>query len=47
MSYTSLPMDCLRMVFNLFPSWKRAAEVKKLGEIYICRFINVDSGNII
>ncbi|CAH8388347.1 unnamed protein product [Eruca vesicaria subsp. sativa] len=27
----SLPMDCLKMVFNLFPNWKRATEVKKLG----------------
>ncbi|KAG5374685.1 hypothetical protein IGI04_039281 [Brassica rapa subsp. trilocularis] len=32
MSNTSHPfMDCLKMVFNLFPNWKRATEVKKLG----------------
>jgi len=26
-------MDCLQMVFKLFPNWKREAEVKKLGKI--------------
>uniref|UniRef100_A0A1J3GKC1 glutathione transferase n=1 Tax=Noccaea caerulescens TaxID=107243 RepID=A0A1J3GKC1_NOCCA len=31
MSYTSRPtMECLRMVLNLLPKWKREAEVKKL-----------------
>ena len=43
MSNTSHPfMDCLKMVFNLFPNWKRATEVKKLGKIYLYRFIYVD-----